>query len=80
MPKIVVAVSSFFLALSLHATAADQNRNSPASLPADAQSSISAALGHDLPSYRVRARGARLEAEDAGQTVTIPVRRVGVQR
>ncbi len=78
MPKIVVAVSSFFLALSLRATAADQNRNSLASLPADAQSSISAALGRDLPGYRVRARGARLEAENAQQRLTADFTSTGV--
>jgi predicted membrane-bound dolichyl-phosphate-mannose-protein mannosyltransferase len=70
MLKIVVAVSSFFLALSLYATASDQNRNSLASLPAAAQSSISAALGRDLPSYRVREHGALLQAENAQQRLT----------
>jgi hypothetical protein len=79
MPKTVVAISSFFLALSLYATASDQNRNSLASLPPAAQSSISAALGRDLPSYRVRAHAAALEAENAQQRMTADFTSTGVE-
>jgi len=81
MPKIVVATSSFFLAVSLswYAAAADQNPNSVARLPAAAQSSISAALGRDLPSYRVRARGSVVEAENAQQRLTTDFTSTGVE-
>jgi hypothetical protein len=86
MPKIVVAASSFFLALSLsgyaasgYAAAADQNRNSVARLPAAAQSSISAALGRNLPSYRVRTRGSVVEAENAQQKLIADFTSTGVE-
>lgn len=77
----IVAGSSFFLALSLCVTAfaaSNENRNTIASLPADAQSSISAALGRDLPSYSVRTRGAVLEAENAQQKLTADFTSTGV--
>jgi len=70
MRKIVVSVASFFLALSVYATSSDRSNNSLASLPAAAQSTISAALGRDLPNYRVRARGAVLEAKNAQHKLT----------
>lgn len=83
MPKIIVAIASFFLALSLYATpyatASDQSDNSLASLPAAAQSSISATLGRDVPSYRVRARGAVLEAENPQQRLTADFTSTGVE-
>jgi trimeric autotransporter adhesin len=79
----ILAGFSFFLALSLsiaaYATASEQNRTGLASLPADAQSSISAALGHDLPGYGVRARGASLEAENALQKLTVDFTATGVR-
>jgi len=77
----IVAGSSFFLALSLGVTAfaaSNQNRDGLASLPVDAQSSISAALGRDLPSYSVRTRGAALEAENAQQKLTADFTSTGV--
>jgi trimeric autotransporter adhesin len=77
----IVSGSSFFLALSLCVTAfaaSNQNRDGLASLPADAQSSISAALGRDLASYSVRTRGAVLEAENARQKLTADFTSTGV--
>jgi hypothetical protein len=79
MRKIVVAASLFFLASSLYATASDQNGDSLASLPAAAQSTISAAMGRDLPSYRAHAHGAALEAENAQQKLTADFTSTGVE-
>jgi hypothetical protein len=63
MPKTLVAISAFFLAFTLYATASDQNPNDLASLPAEAQASISAALARDLPGGF--AQLAKLTASDA---------------
>jgi hypothetical protein len=84
MPKTVVVVSPFLLALffcatSLCAAAAGQNRNALASLPAAAQSSISAALGRDIPGYHVVARGSVFEAENAQQKLTTDFTSTGVE-
>src|ERR1700689_3026153 len=63
MPKTLVAISAFFLAFTLYATASDQSPNDLASLPAEAQASISAALARDLPGGF--AQLAKLTASDA---------------
>src|ERR1700722_19886685 len=66
--------AAIFLRLLLGATAWGSNGKTQAaavsSLPAEAQSSISAALGRDLPGYQVRKQDGALEAGNAKQRLT----------
>lgn len=79
MRHLCLAVSSFFLASSLYASASDQNRNRLDSLPAAAQSSISAALGRDIPEYSVQVSGGELKATNAHHELQMQFTSTGVK-
>jgi len=72
---IVLAV---FLQLSLSAWASDQQAASLSSLPAAAQSTISAALGRDIPNYQVQVQAAGFHVENAEHELTADFTSEGV--
>jgi hypothetical protein len=78
MQKTRLVVSSFFFVFSLYASASDQNRNSLDSLPPAAQSSISAALGRDIPEYSVQVSGRRVQATNTHHQLEMQFTSTGV--
>lgn len=77
---------SLALILAIPSISAQQNSDhaiaaadTPSSLSIEAQSGISAAIGRDLPSYRVRTRASALEVENAKQKLTVGFSAAGIQ-
>jgi len=77
MRRISLVIFSFLLTLSL-ASASDQNRNSLDSLPQTAPSSISAALGRDIPEYSVQVSGRKVKATNAHHELHVQFTSAGV--
>jgi trimeric autotransporter adhesin len=80
-PRILFPLGLFLLMLwpLVCASAAESSRATFSSLPTGAQASVSAAIGRDLPSYRVRAVARALHADNLRQELSADFTLDGVE-